>query len=42
MNQHIMIDLETLGTTIDSNVLTIGALKFDPHQDYRGWTWGDS
>ena len=41
MKQHIMIDLETLGTTIDSNILTIGALKFDPNEDYRNWTWGD-
>lgn len=41
MNQHIMIDLETLATTIDANVLTIGALKFDPKQDYTNWTWGD-
>ena len=41
MKQHIMIDLETLGTTIDSNILTVGALKFDPNEDYRNWTWGD-
>jgi len=41
MTQHIMIDLETLGTTIDSNVLTIGALKFDTRADYRDWQWGN-
>ena len=34
-----MVDLETLATTIDANVLTIGAIKFDPHADYRGWNW---
>ena len=33
MTQHIMIDLETLATTIDANVLTIGALKFDPRSN---------
>ena len=40
MNQHIMIDLETLGTNIDSIELTIGALKFTPH-DYSDWQWGN-
>ena len=39
MTQHLMVDLETLATTIDANVLTIGAIKFDPHADYRGWNW---
>lgn len=39
MTQHLMIDLETLATTIDANVLTIGAIKFDPHADYRDWQW---
>ena len=27
----VMIDLETLGTTPDSAILAIGAVKFDPH-----------
>ncbi len=27
--QHIMVDLETLGTTADSVILSIGAVKFD-------------
>ena len=27
---HLMIDLETLATTPDAAVLTIGACKFDP------------
>ena len=39
MTQHLMVDLETLATTIDANVLTIGAIKFDPYADYRGWNW---
>lgn len=30
MNTDIMIDLETLNTTPDSTILTIGAVKFDP------------
>ena len=34
-----MIDLETLATTNDANVLTIGAIKFDPHEDYSKWQW---
>lgn len=29
-NTHLMIDLETLATTPDAAVLTIGAVKFDP------------
>tara|TARA_B100001287_G_C22644446_1_gene511903 strand:- start:192 stop:746 length:555 start_codon:yes stop_codon:yes gene_type:complete len=40
MTQHLMIDLETLATTIDANVLTIGAIKFNPHEDYKSWEWG--
>ena len=28
---HLMIDLETLATTPEATVLTIGACKFDPH-----------
>jgi exodeoxyribonuclease VIII len=30
MAKHIMVDLETLATTPDSVILTIGAFKFDP------------
>jgi len=30
MNTDIMIDLETLNTTPDASILTIGAVKFDP------------
>ena len=30
MNTDIMIDLETLNTTPDAAILTIGAVKFDP------------
>jgi len=30
MNTDIMIDLETLNTTTDATILTIGAVKFDP------------
>ena len=32
MSIHAMIDLETLGTTPDSVILTIGAIKFDPNE----------
>lgn len=28
---HVMIDLETLGTTADAVIMSIGAVKFDPH-----------
>ena len=28
---HLMIDLETLATTPEATVLTIGACKFDPN-----------
>ena len=31
MTTHAMIDLETLGTTPDCAVLTIGGVKFDPN-----------
>lgn len=31
--KHIMIDLETLGTTVDSVILSIGAVKFDLDSD---------
>jgi hypothetical protein len=30
---HLMLDLETLATTPDAAVLTIGACKFDPNQN---------
>lgn len=30
MNNHVMIDIETLGTTADTVVLSIGAVRFDP------------
>lgn len=30
MAKHLMVDLETLATTPDSVILTIGAVKFDP------------
>lgn len=33
MNTDIMIDLETLATTPDATVLSIGAVKFDPFGD---------
>lgn len=33
MKRHVMIDLETLGTTPDSVILTLGAIKFDPWDD---------
>ena len=32
---HLMIDLETLATSTDAAVLTIGACKFDPKGDDR-------
>ncbi len=31
--QHVMIDLETLGTTAGSAILSIGAVKFDLHSN---------
>ena len=31
----IMIDLETLGTTPDSVIVSIAAVKFDPFEDYQ-------
>ena len=31
---HIMLDLETLGTRADSVIMSIGAVKFDPHSDF--------
>jgi len=31
----VMIDLETLGTTPDSVIVSIAAVKFDPFEDYQ-------
>lgn len=31
MAKHLMVDLETMATGPDSVILTIGAVKFDPH-----------
>lgn len=31
MNNHVMLDLETLGTNRNSVILSIGAVRFDPH-----------
>lgn len=31
--QHIMIDTETLSTRADGVIISIGAVKFDPHSD---------
>lgn len=31
--KHVMIDLETLGTTADSVILSVGAVKFDLESD---------
>ena len=33
MTTHATIDIETLGTSPDTVVLTIGGIKFDPHAD---------
>lgn len=38
MSTHLMIDIETLATTPDAVVLTIGGVKFDPFDESRG-TW---
>jgi len=40
MTTHAMIDIETLGTSTDSVVLTIGGVKFDPNDESRG-TWDE-
>ena len=32
MARYGMVDLETLGTRPDAAILTVGAIKFDPHQ----------
>ncbi len=34
-NNHVMIDLETLGTNNMPVILSIGVVKFDPWDDYR-------
>lgn len=39
MTQHISIDLETLGTANDACILSIGAVKFDPHTGKMGDTF---
>ena len=39
--RDIMIDIETLATSPDSVILTIGALRFDPYADDRGRTARD-
>ena len=31
----LMIDLETLSTSNNAAILTMAAVKFDPHADYR-------
>ena len=33
MARYGMVDLETLGTRPDAAILTVGAIKFDPHSD---------
>ena len=33
MTTHATIDIETLGTSPDTVVLTIGGIKFDPIED---------
>ena len=42
MARYGMVDLETLGTRPDAAILTVGAIKFDPHSDsepYEGRYW---
>ena len=39
--RDIMIDIETLATSPDSVILTIGALRCDPYADDRGRTARD-
>jgi exodeoxyribonuclease VIII len=34
MAKHLMVDLETLATTPDATVLTIGAVKFNPDHNF--------
>ena len=38
MAKHLMCDLETLGTQIDTTILTLGAVHFDPYSDWFGDT----
>lgn len=33
MPTHVMVDIETLGTCIGSQIISIGAVKFDPNSD---------
>jgi len=35
MNNHVMIDLETLDVLPTATILTIGAVKFDPFGDLQ-------
>lgn len=37
MAQHVMLDLETLGTGSDAAILAIGAVKFDPADPSKVW-----
>ncbi len=37
--QHLMIDLETLGTAVNSPVVAIGAVYFDPNTGQQGETF---
>lgn len=37
--KHIMVDLETLGTTPGSVILSIGAVEFNPQSDHIGETY---
>ena len=32
-SKHVMLDLETLGTTADAVILSVGAVRFDPDSD---------
>lgn len=32
---HVMVDLETLSTRYDASIISIGAIKFNPHGDDR-------
>ena len=33
-NTDLMIDLETLATSNDAAIVTVAAIRFDPHADY--------
>jgi|APSaa5957512493_1039668.scaffolds.fasta_scaffold41887_2 hypothetical protein len=41
MTVDVMIDLETIGQTVNSGILTIGAIKFDRHQDFSRMEFKD-